>query len=55
MKTTEEVKKTWWENDYYYGYRDAIDYLYDEIRSSEVISVKSIEKYLEKLLDESSK
>ena len=55
MKTLTELdeylqNQELWNPAYFIGYRDAITGILKDIQEAEVISVASIEKYLEKLL-----
>jgi len=55
MKTLKEIKKDFEIEDqetraYYEWYKDALEWVFNDIINSEVISVSSIEKYLSDLI-----
>ena len=56
MKTLKELEK-WLEienpfhNAYYDWYKDAIEWIYNDIQQSAVLSVQGIEKYLQDLMN----
>lgn len=56
MKTLKELdnhlyKQEWWNPEYFQGYKEAIEWIYNDIKNSSTISVESIEKYLENLIN----
>lgn len=55
MKTLKELdeflqKQEWWNSAYFIWYKDAIQWILEDIQNSSVTSAESIEKYLQDLL-----
>ncbi len=57
MKTVKELREYFWDNTnpeiqgYYNGYKDAIEWIFNDIVNSQSTSVESIEKYLQDLIN----
>jgi hypothetical protein len=56
MKTLKELdeylqNQEWWNPAYFIWYKDAIEWILNDIINSQVTSVESIEKYLQTLLN----
>lgn len=56
MKTLKELyeylqNQEWWNPAYFIGYKDAIEWIFNDIVNSQVTSVESIEKYLQDLIN----
>ena len=56
MKTLKELdmylqNQEWWNPAYFIWYKDAIEWIYNDIQQSAVLSVQGIEKYLQDLIN----
>ena len=56
MKTLKELKielenQEWWNSAYFIGYKDAVEWIFNDIVNSQATSVESIQKYLQDLLN----
>jgi hypothetical protein len=56
MKTLKELQEylhnqEWWNTAYYIWYKNAIEWIYEDIKNSGATSVQTIEKYLQDLIN----
>ena len=56
MKTLKELdeylqNQEWWNPAYFIGYKDCLEWIFNDVINSQATSVESIEKYLQDLIN----